>query len=145
MLKKEMRDTLNTALDLLDEAAATARPTKATREKLAAFAQDTRETLARGLVSGGEPSRILWRLAELTNPRTGRDILIEVNKNGSLVPSDRERVGGKLQYAPEWTEVRATSRTEARQLVAEGEGTRYRRTKGRVVEVQAKAAASKGA
>lgn len=145
MLKTEMRETLNNALELLDEAATTARPTKATREKFAAFVEEVRESLARGQVAGGEPSRILWRIAELQNPRTGRDIIIEVNKDGSLVPSDRERVGGKLQYAPEWVEVRATSRTEARQLVAEGEGTRYRRTKGRVVEVQEKTAASKGA
>lgn len=60
----------------------------------------------------------LWRLGTLTNPKTGRETTLKLRKDGLLIPGDIERTG--LKRVEVWYEVRATSRTEALQLIAQG-------------------------
>jgi hypothetical protein len=132
MLKSEITNRLNTALAFLDEAAGTTgRLTKGAREKYAAFTSETREALARSeTAGGGEPSRMVWRLATIESPVSKKSITLELKRDGSLSPSDTKRLG--IKAVDSWTEVRARSRREAVQKIAEGEGTPMERVKGKV-------------
>jgi len=60
----------------------------------------------------------IWRLAEITNPKTGKPVVVELRKGGLLFTGDADRLG--IAQAREWHEVRAPSRTEARKLISEG-------------------------
>lgn len=79
---------------------------------------------------GGKP----WRIGFAPNPKTGKDVNLLVSKTGAIQPHDRKRVGG-AEHVPEWTEVRAASRSEAVEKIEAGEGVRFRRTRtGKAVE-----------
>jgi hypothetical protein len=73
-----------------------------------------------------------WRLATITSPTSGREITLELRKDGALVPSDAKRVG--IERVEEWVEVRAVSRVEALKAIDAGEGKRWRHSKKGPVE-----------
>ena len=64
----------------------------------------------------------LWRLATITNPKTGRAIVLDVRADGRLLKGDAARLG--ITQATEWHEVRAPSRAEAKKLIAAGNAER---------------------
>lgn len=123
MNKTELTTSLQTALDLLNSVAGAPRVTKEQRDSIAAFTVATGEALSRSGSAADEPRSIVWRIARLTNPTTGRELVLEINKNGRLSPSDAKRLG--IESAPEWIEVRAVSRVEALRAIEAGEGVRY--------------------
>lgn len=69
----------------------------------------------------------LWRLGTIVNPRTQRETTLKLRKDGLLIPSDIERTG--LKRVDEWYEVRATSRTEALALIAQGKAEKMKHKK----------------
>jgi hypothetical protein len=73
-----------------------------------------------------------WRLATITNEKSGRELTLELKKDGSLVPSDVKRTG--IQQVGEWTEIKAVSRVEALKAIDAGDGKRLRRKGGKIVE-----------
>jgi hypothetical protein len=73
-----------------------------------------------------------WRLATITSPTSGRQITLELKKDGSLVPSDQKRVG--IERVDAWVEVRARSRVLALKAIAAGEGKQMRHSKKGPVE-----------
>ena len=69
-----------------------------------------------------EPKAVLWRFAQVLNPKTETTVWLEVRANGCLFKADAARLG--VDHATEWYEVRAVSRAEARKLIAEGKAER---------------------
>lgn len=129
MTKAQMQARLDTALDLLTEAADHNRLPKGLRKRFAAFVEETK-----AMPDNGGSGEQLWRLAEVENPKTGRTVVLHVRKDGGLVPTDRKRIGVKA--AGKWTEVRASSRSEARERIAQGQGIRWSRGKnGKIRQV----------
>jgi hypothetical protein len=64
----------------------------------------------------------LWRLATITNPKTGKPITLDVRADGRLFKGDAARLG--IVQTTEWHEVRAPSRAEAKKLIATGKAER---------------------
>lgn len=64
---------------------------------------------------------LLFRLAKVINPRTGRSVTVCVNRTGEIPISSRPMVGGKAEVT-QWWEVRAPTFKEARAMVERGEG-----------------------
>jgi hypothetical protein len=78
------------------------------------------------------PAGVMWRLATITNEKSGRELTLELRKDGRLVPSDVRRTG--IERVPEWIEVRAPSRVEALQKIDAGGGQRFKWTGKKIVE-----------
>jgi len=68
---------------------------------------------------GGPKTAPMWRLAKVTNPKTNRPTWVQVNKDGSLAPSDARRLG--VSHVQEWHEVRAPSQRAARLAIQGGQ------------------------
>jgi len=68
------------------------------------------------------PKAVLWRFAQVLNPKTQTTVWVETRRDGFLLKGDAQRLG--VERATEWHEVRATSRAEARKLIAEGKAER---------------------
>jgi hypothetical protein len=124
MTKDEITTALTAALDLLDTAVATARPTKADRESWEGFVTTTRADLTRSpAATDGTPRPMIWRIGTATNPTTGREVTLDLKKEGILLPTDAKRIG--VERLDRWDEVRAVSRVEALQKIAAGEGQAF--------------------
>lgn len=126
MTKTELTKLLDQALERLEAVAAEKRLPKRAKEPVLQFVAEARERKATAPSGSGLKP---WRIAPVTSKKTGREIVLShVKVDGGLTPQDQARTG--LEFVEEWVEVRASGRVDARERIAAGEGTTYRRTKG---------------
>lgn len=71
-----------------------------------------------------KPAGRIWRLAEVTNPKSGRTTWLRCRAGGYLFDSEAKRTGGAITRLEEWWEVRAgTKLTEVKAKIEAGEAT----------------------
>ena len=134
MLKRDLQDRLEEALERIERFATRKRMPKKVGDPAREWVEEVREelTAAPARSSGGPRT---FRVARVESGKTGRQIWIGVNADGTLSPSEAERAG--VERAEEWREVKAESWAPARAAAEAGEGRLMRRTKGgKVKEIE---------
>ena len=134
MRKRDLQERLEEALERIEAFANRKRMPKKEAEPAQEFVDKVRDELtsAPARASGGLRT---FRVARVTSGKTGRQIWIGVNTDGTLSPSEAERAG--VESAEEWREVQAESWAPARAAAEAGEGKLMRRTKGgKIKEVE---------
>jgi len=115
-VKTLLNSLLSDSIELLKEVQVAPRTSKGLATKIEEFITQTQETLQNPPDAG--PRMVTWRLAFITNKKTGRPYVALVNKDGSLPPTTAEAVG--MTHVHEWHEVSAPSQAIARELIDEG-------------------------
>ena len=123
-MKTRIADLLTASLELLKEAQAAPRTSKTLAAKIGDFIASTEEALTAPPPTEGT----IFRLSCPTNPKTGRKVWVQVNKDGTLSPRTQKEVA--LPHVDAWTEIRASGWKEARELVEAGKGTPRTREEG---------------
>src|SRR5690606_14813492 len=95
-------------------------PKKAVPKKAAAKATKKTAATARGQAIS------IYRMVRVRSEKTGRDVLLRVTRAGTTVPTDVKRTG--IKQVDSWTEIPASSRSEATAKFEAGEGKKVRRS-----------------
>lgn len=131
MLKQELTTRLDEPLDLLTQVTEAKSLTRKLRTQAADFVEETKEAREAAATRTGEK---VWRIGRLEKDE-GKVSWPNVTADGSLPPSVAKRLG--VDHVPEFFEVRASGRAEARAAVDAGQARHMKRTKGgKVTEVK---------